>query len=57
LAYLVALTVWFVIIAVLRHRRDRAMWTSFVASLGLVLALAIIQLVVSVEYATPPLTS
>jgi hypothetical protein len=56
LAYLVAITVMFVVVAVLRHRRDRLTWTAFAASLTLVVALAIIQAVVSEKY-VPALAS
>jgi hypothetical protein len=54
LAYLVALCVWLVAIAVLRHRRDRMTWMVFSASTALVATLAIIQVVVAKDYA--PLT-
>jgi len=50
LAYLVAIAVMFVVVAVLRHRRDRSTWTMFAASLTLVVALAVVQAVVSEKY-------
>lgn len=51
LAYLISVAVTFVVIAVLRHRRDRSTWFWFVVSLASVVTLAIVQLAVSVEYA------
>ena len=50
LAYLVAITMMFVVVAVLRHRRDRLIWAAFAASFTLVVALAILQAVVSEKY-------
>ena len=50
LAYLVAISAFFVVAAVLRHRRDRTTWCAFAAALAAVVALAIVQVVVSVEY-------
>ena len=43
LGYLVALGVWFITVAVLRHRRDRAAWTAFAVTLAATVALALIQ--------------
>lgn len=50
LAYLVAIAACCVVAAVLRHRRDRTTWFAFAAALAAVVALAIAQVVVSVEY-------
>ncbi len=50
LAYLVALCVWLVTIAVLRHRRDRKTWMVFSSSMALVVALAITQIMVAKDY-------
>ncbi len=50
LAYLVALCVWLVTIAVLRHRRDRKTWTVFGAAAAPVVALAITQIMVAKDY-------
>ncbi len=50
LAYLVALCVWLVTIAVLRHRRDHTTWMVFSASTALVVALAIAQIMVAKDY-------
>ncbi len=43
LGYLLALGVWFITIAVLRNRRDRAAWTAFAVSLSATIGLALIQ--------------
>ncbi len=43
LGYLLALGVWFVTIAVLRHRRDRAVWTAFAVSLAATIGFVLIQ--------------
>ncbi len=43
LGYLLALGVWFVTIAVLRHRRDRAAWTAFAVSLAATIGFVLIQ--------------
>ena len=50
LAYLMASTVLLLVVAVLRHRRDRLVWTVFAGTLTLVVALAIIQAVVAEKY-------
>ena len=50
LAYLAALAVFFVAVAVLRHRRDRKAWYVFAVALAAVVALALVQASVSVEY-------
>lgn len=50
LAYLMAITVMFIAVAVLRHRRDRSTWTAFAGSFTLVVVLAIIQAVMSDKY-------
>lgn len=49
LAYLVALGAWFVTIAVLRHRRDRAAWTAFAVALATVVLFAAVQAFVYVQ--------
>lgn len=49
LAYLLALGAWFVTIAVLRHRRDRAAWTAFAITLAAVVMFAVVQGVVYVQ--------
>ena len=43
LGYLLALGVWFITIAVVRHRRDRAAWTAFAVSLAATAGFALIQ--------------
>ena len=45
-SYLVALAVFLVIVAVLRHRRDRLTWTVFALSLGALLMFAVAQVIV-----------
>lgn len=50
LAYLAVLAVFFVVVAVLRHRRDRTIWLTFAATLAAVLTLGIVQVVVAAEY-------
>jgi hypothetical protein len=52
-AYLVALAVWLVTIAVLRHRRDRTTWTAFGAASVAVVTLAVAQLLVFETYDLP----
>jgi hypothetical protein len=49
-AYLVALAVWLVTIAVLRHRRDRAAGTAFGGAGAVVVALAVAQQLVLERY-------
>lgn len=46
LAYLVAIAVLFVAVAVLRHRRDRAAWTVFGVSFAVAAALVVVQAIV-----------
>ena len=43
LGYLLALGVWLIAVAVLRHRRDRVVWTTFAISLAATVGLAVIQ--------------
>lgn len=43
LGYLLALGGWFITIAVLRHRRDRATWTAFAVTLAATIGLALVQ--------------
>ena len=43
LGYLLSLWVWFISLAVLRHRRDRVAWTAFAISLAATVGLAAIQ--------------
>ncbi len=50
LAYLAAVAVFFVVVAVLRHRRDRTAWITFAVALVTVLALGLVQVVVAAEY-------
>ena len=50
LAYLAAVSGFSVVVAVLRHRRDRAAWSAFAAALVLVLALGIAQALVADQY-------
>jgi hypothetical protein len=45
-AYLLALAVFLVVVAVLRHRRDRTTWTAFALSGAAVVGLAVVQFVV-----------
>ena len=49
LGYLLALGVWLVVVAVLRHRRDRAAWAAFAASLAATVGLALIQSAVHMQ--------
>jgi hypothetical protein len=53
LGYLVAASVLFVVVAVLRHRRDRTAWSAFAVSLLAVIALAVAQFVVFERYTSP----
>lgn len=53
LAYLAVIAVFFVAVAVLRHRQDRTTWSIGITSLAAVVALAIVQVVVAVDYVAP----
>lgn len=50
LAYLAGVAVLFVVVAVLRHRRDRTMWFTVAAALAVALILGLTQVVVSADY-------
>ncbi len=50
LAYLAALCVWLVMVAVLRHRRDRRTWTLLGASSTLVVVLAFVQIALARDF-------
>jgi hypothetical protein len=51
--YLVALALWFVSIAVLRHRRDRVAWITFGGALTAVVAFGVAQYLVFEQYTLP----
>ncbi len=51
--YLVVASCWFGSIAVLRHRRDRRSWASFVVSLTALVGVGLVQLATGTEFAAP----
>ena len=52
-AYLIAISVAFAIAAVMRHRRDQKIWMAFALSLAVAVILAMVQIVVAVDFVDP----